>query len=164
MIAPSATLSDPDATIRPWNDLSAEEKAIEARGMEVYAGMLEAKDYHFGRVVNFLKDIGEYDTTIIVFLSDNGANPFYSDDYPDATNAEFRGQFYHDLDNIGRPGSNYAYGPGFASGSSGPLDKLKMTVGEGGIRVPLIIAGPGIEGGERITAFCLCLGYFTHHS
>jgi arylsulfatase len=153
VIAPSATLSDPDATIKPWNDLSAEEKAIEARGMEVYAGMLDAMDYHYGRVVNFLKDIGEYDNTIIIFLSDNGANPFYSDDYPDATNAEFRSQFNHDLENIGHPMSNYAYGPGFASGSSGPLDKFKMTVSEGGIRVPLLIAGPGIESGRRSNAF-----------
>ena len=65
--------------IKSWDKLSTDERAIEARGMEVYAGMLEAMDYHFGRVVNFLKDIGEYDNTVIIFLSDNGANPWYSE-------------------------------------------------------------------------------------
>ena len=42
---------------------------------------------------------------------------------------------------------------GFASGSGGPLDKFKMTVGEGGIRSPLLISGPSIKGGRQIGAF-----------
>ena len=42
---------------------------------------------------------------------------------------------------------------GFASSSGGPLDKFKMTVGEGGIRVPFVIAGPGIKGDRRTDAF-----------
>ncbi len=46
--------------------------------MEVYADMVNNMDYHFGRVVKFLKDIGEYDNTIVNFLSDNGPNPWYS--------------------------------------------------------------------------------------
>jgi arylsulfatase len=121
--------------------------------MEVYAGMLEAMDYHYGRVVDFLKDIGEYDNTVIIFLSDNGANPWYSDDYPGAREKEFREKFDNRLDNIGNPKSNYAYGMGFASGSGGPLDKFKMTVGEGGIRSPLLISGPGIKGGRQLGAF-----------
>ena len=59
----------------PGSQLSEDERALEARGMEVYAGMLEAMDYHYGRVVTFLQDIGEYDNTVVIFLSDNGANP-----------------------------------------------------------------------------------------
>jgi len=153
VVPQAAKLADPHPVIKPWKDLSADEQAREARGMEVYAGMLDAMDYHYGRVVNFLKDIGEYDNTIIIFLFDNGANPFYSDDYPGAAGPEFRSQFIYDAENIGHPGSNYAYGPGFASGSGGPLDKFKMTVGEGGIRVPLLIAGPGVESGQRSNAF-----------
>jgi arylsulfatase len=88
-----------------------------------------------------------------VFLSDNGANPWYSADYPGATEPDFASQFDNSLENIGRPRSNYAYGIGFASGSGGPLDKFKMTVGEGGIRVPLLISGPGVKGGRRIESF-----------
>ncbi len=139
--------------IEPWDTLSTAERAVEARGMEIYAGMLDAMDYHFGRVVDFLKDIGEYDNTVVIFLSDNGANPWYSDEYPGAKEPEFRGKFDNSLANLGKPGSNYAYGIGFASGSGGPLDKFKFTVGEGGIRSPLLISGPGIKGGRKSNAF-----------
>jgi len=110
-------------------------------------------DYHFGRVVNYLKDIGEYDNTVIIFLSDNGANPWYSEEYPEVREKMFLDKFDNGLDNIGHPGSNYAYGIGFGSASSGPLDKFKMTVGEGGIRSPLLISGPGIKGGRQSDAF-----------
>jgi len=139
--------------IKPWNKLTEEERALESRGMEVYSGMLENMDYHYGRVVDFLKDIDEFDNTIIIFLSDNGANPWYSDDYPGAGEPEFKSKFDNSLENVGKPGSNYAYGMGFAHGSVGPLDKFKMTVGEGGIRSPLLISGPGIKGGRQIGSF-----------
>ena len=141
------------ALVKPWNDLTEEEKMTEARGMEIYAGMVEAMDYQFGRVVDFLGDIGELENTVIVFLSDNGSNPFYSEDYPGANDPDFVAKFDHRFENLGNPGSNYAYGPGFASGSSGPLDRFKLTVGEGGIRVPLIIAGPDIPKGQVRDAF-----------
>ncbi len=153
VVPQNAELADRHPMIKLWSELSKEERAVEARGMEVYAGMLDAMDYHYGRVVNFLKDIGEYDNTVIIFLSDNGANPWYSDDYPDADKKEFRDQFDYSLENIGHPGSNHAYGIGFASGSGGPLDKYKFTVGEGGIRVPLLVSGPGIKAGHQSDAF-----------
>ena len=121
--------------------------------MEVYAGMLEAMDYPYGRVVDFLKDIGEYDNTVIIFPSDNGANPTYSEQYPGVAETGFMDQFDNSLDNISHAGSNYAYGTGFSSGSSGPLDKFKLTVSEGGIRSPLLISGPGVKGGRQIDAF-----------
>jgi arylsulfatase len=149
----NAKLAERHPFIKPWDALSDDEKAVEARGMEVYAGMLEAMDYHYGRVVKFLKDIGEYDNTIVIFLSDNGANPFYSNQYPGADEEGFQDMFDTRLENIGNPGSNYAYGIGFASSSGGPLDKFKLTVGEGGIRSPLLIAGPGIKSGQQSDAF-----------
>ena len=112
---------------RHWDELSADEKAMEVRGMEVYAGMIDAMDYHLGRVLDFLRDIGEYDNTIIIFLSDNGANPWYSAEYPGATEPEFADQFDNSLENLGHPGSNYAYGMGWARSSGGPLDMFKMS-------------------------------------
>ncbi len=153
VVPEGAQLAGRHPMVKPWDELSAEQRAIEVRGMEVYAGMLDAMDYHFGRVIDFLKDIGEHDNTIIIFLSDNGANPWYSDTYPGADNPEFRAQFDSSLENIGHRGSNYSYGIGFASGSGGPLNKFKMTVGEGGIRVPLIVSGPGISAETQNDAF-----------
>ena len=142
--------------IKPWDSLDDESKAREARGMEVYAGMVDNLDYHYGRVVKFLKDIGEYDNTVIIFMSDNGANPNYSGDYwfnatPDGK--KWLASWDNSTENIGRPNSAYAYGIGWASGSGGPLDRFKMTVGEGGIRSAMLVAGPGIPGGRKSDAF-----------
>ncbi len=121
--------------------------------MEAYAGMVENMDYHIGRVITFLKDIGEYDNTLIIFTSDNGPNPWYSEEYPSNAGSEFIKQFDNSIENIGRPGSNVAYGTGWASASTGPLDFFKLTVGEGGIRTPLIIAGPGVKGARQVDSF-----------
>ncbi len=148
-----AATSDFHPMTKDWDSLSLEEKAIEARGMEVYAGMMANMDFHFGRVVTFLKDIGEYDNTVIVFLSDNGPNPWYSEDYPGNRGSEWFAQFDNSVDNIGQPMSHYAYGMGWGSASSGPLDRFKMTVSEGGIRSPLLVGGPGIKGGRQVDAF-----------
>jgi arylsulfatase len=153
LVPQSAQLAAPHPMIKSWDKLSADQRALEARGMEVYAGMLEAMDYHFGRVIDFLEDIGQYNNTVIIFLSDNGANAWYSDEYPGAKEPRFRDKFDNSLENVGKPGSNYAYGIGFASGSGGPLDKFKFTVGEGGIRSPLLISGPGIKGGRLSDSF-----------
>jgi arylsulfatase len=136
-----------------WGSLSEEQQALESRGMEVYAGIVNNMDHHFGRVVQFLKDIGEYDNTVIIFFSDNGANPWSSDDYPGNAGSEWFAQFDNSTDNIGQPMSHYAYGMGWGSASEGPLDLFKMTVAEGGIRSPLIISGPGVDGSRRISAF-----------
>ena len=42
--------------------------------MEVYAGFVSFTDYHFGRILDFLKEIGELDNTLIMVISDNGAS------------------------------------------------------------------------------------------
>jgi len=139
--------------LRAWNSLSKEEQALSARGMEVYAGMVENMDYHYGRVVKFLKDIGEYENTIVIFLSDNGPNPWDSEDYPGNRGSKWFAQFDNSIDNIGHPMSHYAYGMGWGSAGAGPLDLFKMTVGEGGIRSPMLIAGPGIKRGNQVNAF-----------
>jgi arylsulfatase len=130
VVPQGAEVAERHPMVTPWSELTAQERAVEARGMEVYAGMLDAMDYHYGRVSDFLRDIGEYDNTVIIFLSDNGANPWYSDVYPGAHEKEFREKFDHSLENIGHPGSNYAYGIGFAAGSGGPLDRVsRLAVG-----------------------------------
>ena len=138
---------------RPWKSLSPDEKALESRTMEAYAGLIENMDYHIGRIIDFLKDSGQYDDTIILFTSDNGPNPLYADEYPSNKGSEWMKQFDNSLENIGRPGSFVGLGLGWASASAGPLDYFKLTTGEGGIRTPLIVSGPGVSGPRNIDAF-----------
>jgi len=154
VVPESAELPATHPTVIPWNSLSDEEKAIEVRKMEVYAGMVDNLDYHIGRVINYLKDTGQYDNTVIIFMSDNGANPWDSEDYPGENQQEFLKQFDNSLENIGHPNSAIAYGIGWATAGVGPKDLFKFTVGEGGISSPLIISGPGIKGhGRTNTSF-----------
>jgi arylsulfatase len=153
LVSHSAQTPGRQSILKAWNSLTKEQQALESRGMEVYAGMVENMDYHFKRVVNYLEDIGEYKNTIVIFLSDNGPNPWYSEDYLNNRGSEWFAQFDNSVDNIGHPMSHYAYGIGWAAASAGPLDLFKFTVGEGGIRSPLLIAGPGVKGGRQVDTF-----------
>lgn len=134
--------------VKPWDTFSKEEKIYESRKMEIYAGMVENIDYHIGRMLDFLVDIEELDNTIILFLSDNGSNPWDSTQYPGNGDGVYLSQFDNRIENLGNPTSHIAYGTGWASAGSGPLDYFKMTVGEGGIRTQFIISGPNIERGK----------------
>lgn len=128
-----------------WNSLSTDQQAISARSMEVYAAMVENLDANVGRVINSLKKQGRYNNTIILFMSDNGANgiilqrnPLVADHWV-ARNSDNR------LENIGRKGSRASTGPGWALASTAPFALHKLFISEGGIRAPLIVAGPGIK-------------------
>ena len=137
-----------------WDSFSEKEKAFNSKAMEVYAGMIANMDYQVGRIIGFLKDIGEYDNTIIIFLSDNGSNPLTNQNYsPGKEGERFLSQFDNSTANLGAPNSHYAYGAGWGSACSGPLDQFKMAAGEGGIRSPMIILGPDIEGNRQVDAF-----------
>lgn len=139
---------------KDWDSFSEEEKLFQSRAMEVYAGMVGNMDYHIGRMINFLKDIDEYENTVIIFFSDNGSNPTRNEDYsPGETGARFLSQFDNSINNLGGPASHYAYGPGWGSAASGPLNHFKLTPGEGGIRSPMIIVGPGIKGQRQVDSF-----------
>jgi arylsulfatase len=139
--------------IKPWDSYSDDEKAYESRKMEVYAGMVENIDYHLGRMLSFLAEIQELDNTIILFLSDNGPNPWFNEQYPGNADGVYLSRFDNRIENLGNPTSHIAYGIGWAAACSGPLDYFKMTVGEGGIRSPLIIAGPQIPQGKTNHSF-----------
>ena len=56
-----------------WIELNAEAKKKEAKRMAVYAAMVEAMGFHIGRLIDFLKKSDALDNTMIIFLSDNGA-------------------------------------------------------------------------------------------
>ena len=131
-------------TTPDWSKLETDEREAAVRVMQAYAGMATAMDREVGRLVAHLKASGDYDNTIFVFLSDNGAeptNPFHS-----LRNRLFLSMQY-DLStaNIGRRGSFSAIGPGWASAAASPLSGYKFSATEGGLRVPLIMAWPGSE-------------------
>ena len=74
-IIPAGTeLSAHDPDVPEWDTLPADEQRLYARMMEVYAGFVSFTDHHFGRVVDFLEEIGEIDNTLFILISDNGAS------------------------------------------------------------------------------------------
>ncbi len=123
-----------------WDSLSETDKAYQARRMEVYAAMAEAMDHQIGRLIEHLKETGEYDNTVFVFLSDNGAEA--TDPYALAVGRWWLDQHYNrDLDRLGSKGAYSVMGPNWARAATSPLSTYKFFAGEGGIRVPLIISG-----------------------
>ena len=135
-------------TTRDWDALSPEQQQYEARRMEVYAGMAEAMDHEVGRLVEHLKRSGEYDNTVFVFLSDNGAEA--SDPYATLSGRLWLDwQYRRDLDSLGAKGAYTVIGPSWGSAAASPLSTYKFYSGEGGIRVPLIVAGvSGLRAGS----------------
>ena len=74
IVPADAQLSRHDPDVPDWEPLSAAEKKLYARMMEVFAGFLTHTDHHIGRLLDFLKNMGELDNTIIMAISDNGAS------------------------------------------------------------------------------------------
>lgn len=125
-----------------WDDLSEEEQRIEARKMAVYAAMIDNMDVNIGRLITHLKSIGEYDNTLIIFMSDNGPDVF---DPWAREGLMFRLMTLgadNSYDNLGREGSWVAYGAPWAQVSSTPLKYYKSVSSEGGIRAPMIVSFP----------------------
>lgn len=144
MIPENAVLPPTHPSIRPWNSLSEYEKKIEARKMELYSGMVDNLDVNIGRIVQHLKDIGEYENTLIIFMSDNGAagedyynnpgirpyiNPYFNDSY----------------ETMGEANSLISYGPQWAEAGSSPFRYYKEYATNGGIIASMIITGPMVE-------------------
>ena len=135
--------------IPAWDKLTDEHRRQMARKMELYAAMVENMDHHIGRLLNYLKQIGELDNTLIIFFSDNGAA---GEDIAELVKALapqakdwFAKTFDNRFENWGRPGSSVDYGPSWAQVSMVPFRQFKGVVAEGGIRAPLIVAGPGVK-------------------
>lgn len=75
VVPDDAELTKRPAEIPAWDDMPDELKPVLARQMEVYAGFLEHTDYHVGRVVDALDDLGILDDTLIFYIiGDNGAS------------------------------------------------------------------------------------------
>ena len=112
--------------------------------MELYAGMIENLDFNVGRIINYLKKTDEYENTLIVFMSDNGAaaedfynNPIYGPYLKDNFSVEY--------DDMGKENSFISLGTGWAEASSAPFKYFKGLPTQGGIVSPLIISGYGVS-------------------
>jgi arylsulfatase len=128
---------------KAWNELSDDEKKQEAKYMEVYAAMVDYIDYSIGRIFDYLKKIEEYDNTMIIFFSDNGANGYTAEIYPGNEDGEYLSKFDNSLENMGLPNSFIETGPGWAYASSAPSRLYKSFITEGGILSPCIVKMPG---------------------
>jgi len=126
-------------------------RALLGKKMELYAGMVENMDFHIGRLVNYLKDIGEYDNTIFIVFGDNGAEGTdlfaQISGTPGTLNYLFAAANWSQTDPQawGDPGSFIGYGPMWAQVSMTPFSQFKGRLAEGGVRNALIVSGPGVE-------------------
>ena len=141
------------ATTTDWSAMTPEQQRYDARRMEVYAAMAEAMDFHVGRLIAYLKESGQFDNTVFVFLSDNGAEA--SDPYAILSAKLWLAMDYsRDFDKLGAKGGYATIGPSWASAVASPLATYKFYSGEGGVRTPLIISGvPGVQGGAIHSRF-----------
>lgn len=150
MIPKDAVLPPLNERVKPWNSLTKDEKKKEARKMELYAGMVDNLDHNIGRLVQHLKAIGQFENTLIVFMSDNGAaaEDFY---YNDHFRPQLVKHFNDDYEDMGKPNSFISYGPQWAEAGTSPFRYFKGYTTEGGINTPMIITGPGIERKNEIS-------------
>mgnify|MGYP003685131481 FL=1 len=115
---------------KAWDDLPEKQKDAEDLKMAVYAAMIDRVDQNLGHLFAKVKELGEWDNTLIMFLTDNGACPEQPNTTPDIP-----------------PGPVESYrtvSVGWANASNTPYRKFKSTDYEGGIRTPFIAHWPGV--------------------
>ena len=150
--------------VKKWDDLSADEKKLYIRFMEVYASFFSHLDFEIGRLVDFLKDIEQFDNTLIyVSIGDNGASkegtfvgvvggPGSTLDSKATEQQRLEWNVKH-LELIGTEYSSSNYPQGWAQAANTPFRYWKQDANsEGGTHNPLIIHWPnGIKekGGIR---------------
>ncbi len=131
--------------------LAPASRAILGKKMELYAGMVENMDFHVGRLIDYLKKIGEYENTIFIVFGDNGAEG--TDLFQMIAGSPGSRDFLFAAINWsqtnpnawGDPGSYVGYGPMWAQVSMTPFSQYKGWLAEGGIRNALIVSGPVVK-------------------
>lgn len=155
LIPHGAPLSDMPDTARRWDSLSDEERRYYSKAMAVNAGMLEAMDFHIGRLMTWLEEQGELENTLFVVTSDNG--PEFNDMLrtPGVNFWKAISGYNSDIETLGEKGSLASIGPEWANAAAAPSKLFKFYASEGGIRVPLIIAGPQLPKGVTQSSFSM---------
>lgn len=137
-----------------WGELTEEQQRYQARLMEIYAAMIDDVDVHIGRLISYLKAAGEYDNTLIFFMSDNGPEGHYLDIGWDALKQWVESCCDNSYENLGGPTSYAWYGPNWAQAGNTPLRMFKGFTGQGGLRVPAFFHYPrAMTSGLRSDAF-----------
>ena len=159
LVPATAELSAPDPDVADWETLSADERRLYARMMEVFAGFLEHTDHHIGELVQFLKDLGEYDNTVIMLISDNGSS---AEGGPTGSVNEVR--FFNNvpdtveeglarIDEIGGPTVFNHFPWGWTHAGNTPFRRWKRETYRGGSTDPFIITWPrGIAARNEVRA------------
>lgn len=154
LVRDGAPLAEQPETIPRWESLTQAEQKIAAKSLAVHAGALEAMDAELGKFITYLKSTGQFENTVFVVSSDNG--PEAGDPWGTQLQFWFDLMGYHrDYETLGEKGSYVAIGSGGASAVAGPNHLFKFHAGDGGLRVPLILSGPGIPVAENVNEFTL---------
>jgi len=133
LLPPSTQLSPRDKQAAPWDSLPAEQRRELAHRMAVYAAQIDCIDQNVGRLVSALKELGKFDNTVFLFLSDNGSS---AEGGPGGFNRDKTGA------PIGTGRSYASAGLEWANAANTPLRRFKMSTHEGGIATPLIVHWP----------------------
>jgi arylsulfatase A-like enzyme len=162
LIPKDTTLSRHDPDVQDWGSLPQNERRLYARMMEVFAGFLEHTDHYIGELIAFLKEMGEYDNTLIMVISDNGAS---SEGGP--TGSVNEGKFFNNvpedleqnlaaIDDIGGPKYFNHYPWGWTHAGNTPFRRWKRETYRGGTSDPFIVSWPkGIKSrGEIRPQYC----------
>ena len=165
-VVPQGTKLAPKPTdIKDWDKLSADEKKLFTRQMEVYAGFAAHTDEQIGRVVDALSDMGELDNTVLVFIAgDNGAsaegqmNGMFSEmTYFNAVPEKVEDMLKH-LDQWGGPETYPHMAAGWAVALDAPFSYTKQVGSDfGGTRNGMVVHWP-----KGITAKGEIRSQFTH--
>ncbi|MFG2729458.1 arylsulfatase [Streptomyces canus] len=148
IVPPDAAVSPRDPDVPAWESLSPDARRLAARMMEVYAGFLSHTDHHIGRLMNFLKETGEFDNTLIMVVSDNGAS---SEGGVTGTTNEL--QFFNNapesleeslarIDEIGGPETFNHYPWGWTWAGNTPFRRWKRETYRGGVSDPFLVHWP----------------------
>ncbi len=149
-VIPSGTqLAPRNPGVDAWDDIPENQRRLASRLQEAFAAFLDHTDDQIGRLVQGLRDLGEFDNTVFVVLADNGASQeggpygvmhemkFFNGIFETPDEAIAR------IDDVGGPHSHTNYPWGWAQCGNTPFKWYKQNTHEGGVHVPLIVHAPG---------------------
>ena len=127
---------------KSWNELGPEEQRYQAKIMEIYAAMVDDVDVYIGRMIDYLKEIGEYENTVIFFMSDNGPEGHAMEKSFVEVVEWAEACCDNSYENIGNADSYVWLGPNWARAGNTPLRMFKGYTSQGGVRAPAFFHYP----------------------